>query len=443
MAVIQIMPNEILIGVFSHLYHQDLLATSLVSHTFHTLSQSPLYQEPHLRIDDLPRYDSFPSVPIPQPEPGQEAVALFLRTLLLAPGRDTLARYVKGLCVDLNVDRGRVTPNATTDLLRKAASNLGFDDHPLSDQGAQIVMILRLLPQLTTLELRARDGQLGYGYEQVKASIMGPGTIPIGLQNIHLFTSLLIFEGTCVTPMILLALLRLPSIRRIAVSIGEDHSETEMFMTAAALAAGTSLVTQLEMNIGDLRPKTLKTVLKIPKALTSFLYCVGGMGYGMEDLTQFGRALAPLQESLEHLDLHFADMPSECDFLYGVNTIGTFRGWVNLRTLKMQLASLVGEPRNDLSLANLLPQGLSSLFVRDNCYWTGSDLVDQLTGALRQGALVALRMVTVVVTWEYLPAEMEERLRCAYREAGVELVLDIDRSGALALRCGTNVVGEN
>lgn len=430
MAVIQIMPNEILLNIFSHLYFKDLHATSLVSHTFHTLSQSPLYQEPYLRIGDLPRCDRSAGVLIPEAEPGQEAVALFLRTLLLALGRDTVARYVTGFCVDLDVERGRATPpNARTDLLRKAASNLGFDDHPLTDQRAQIIMILRLLPQLTTLELRAGDGQPGYGYEHFKASIMGPGTIPIGLQNIHLFKSVLISEGTCVTPMILLALLRLPSIRSIAVSYGEDDSETEMFMTAAALAVGTSLVTQLEINPGDINPTSLESILKIPKSLTSFFYSVGDMGYGKENLKQFGRALAPLQESLEHLDLHFTDTPSHWDYLYGVNTIGTLRGWENLRTLKTQLASLVGELRNNLSLANLLPKGLSSLLVRDDCYWTGRDLVDQLISALRQGALVALRMMTVVVTLESLTVEMEERLRCACREAGVELVLEIDQNG--------------
>lgn len=428
MAVIQMMPNEILFNIFSHLCFEDLLATSLVSHTFHTLSLPPLYQEPYLRIDDLPRCNSSAGVLIPQPEPGQEAVALFLRTLLLAPGRHTLARYVKGLCLDLAAERGLAIPNARTDLLRKAASNLGFDDHPLTDQGAQLVMILRLLPQLTTLELRAGDGQLGYCYEKVKASIMGPGTIPIGLQNIHLFTSVRIFEGTCVTPMILLALLRLPSIRRIAVSIGEGDSETEMFMTAAALAAGTSLVAQLEINPGDINPTSLESILKIPKSLTSFFYSVGDFGYGKENLKQVGQALAPLKESLEHLDLHFTDTPSHWDYLYGVNTIGTLRGWENLRTLKLQMASLVGELRNKLSLANLLPLGLTSLLVHDDCYWFGSDLVDQLIGALRQGGLVALRMMTVVVTWEYLPAEMEERLRCACREAGVELVFDIDQA---------------
>lgn len=196
MAVSQHIPNEILLNVLSRVNPADLLATSLVSHSFRTISQSLLYKQPYLgnkvnaksdNANHLNSYgeanylDSYGEFPMEGP------VARFLRTLLLAPRRGTLAAYVRALIVDLDPVPESAPPSPGIDILTAAALNCGFDEQHLTDQGAQIVLLLHLLPRLTFLELRVGDPPGAVCFRHLQDSLRCPETLPIALRNIHEF----------------------------------------------------------------------------------------------------------------------------------------------------------------------------------------------------------------------------------------------------------------
>lgn len=432
MGIIQDMPNEILFKILSLLSHQDLLATSLVSHIFYTITQSPLYEKPCLYINGGNRfYHTGLAVDNSDQSYVPGSVITFLRTLLLAPGRETLAHYVRALTIDLDVNPETTIPRPDIDMLTVAASNLGFDGLALTEQGAQIILILRLLPRLTSLRLRDAVHEGTFGYTILEDALKFSDTIPLGLRNIHQFRCSGIWKFTGITPEMIVRLLGLPSIRKITVSTTEDNYENEAFMTAAATAAGTSPVTELSLNSSDISIKSLELVLKIPKALTNFYYDSERPIWGI-NIADFGQALLPLQSSLQRLSIFFSEMGHIDDYPYanGDNIIGTLRGWKALRSLSVQLIVLLGDPDRaspTASLPDLLPLGLSSLLVEDDRFWSGRVMVDQLIKVLERGEMVVLRKLTLMLGYEGLTTDTEERLTRACRVVDVEL--DINKDG--------------
>lgn len=425
MATIQTIPNEILSSVLCHLTGADLLATSLVSHRFHTLSRSPLYQEPNLRI----MIDEVTNLRLARPKPGQESVALFLRTLLLSPGRETITDCVRALSMDLEFVLERDTPTVATDELTAAASNLGHKDLPLTLQGAQLTLILRLLPRLTSLDLRARDASPGVSYTHLQDSLKCPGTLPAALNNIRVFKSTGAIYRAHITPLVLLALLRLPSIRELAVSITEERGERDQFMAAATIAAGTSGATKLSLYYSFITPEFIAAVLQLPQAVTHFSCAPHGPFYGAGDhVYQLRQALAPHEASLQELDLDYTDTPDLGVWSAG-NTLGTLCGWAVLHTLKLPLVMLLGEQDDAPRAGDMLPGGMRSLCVYDDWFWSGAKLVDQLVALLGCSGIRALQNLTVLVTWAVLSPEVLQRLDCACREAGVCLIVDDGRMG--------------
>lgn len=436
MAIIQDMPNEILHSILSYLHTVDLLSISMVSHSFHTTSLSLLYKEPYLGLNDEAKSSKATALDINSELHPQESVALFLRTLLRVPGGETFADHVRTLIVDLNDLVPRPTVRSTgIDLLTAAASNRGFDNHHLTEQGAQIVLILRLLPRLSSLELRAGNLRGAADYKHLKNALMFPTTLPIGLQNIHIIKSIGASTLTGITPMMLVALLDLPFIRTITVPITHDPQDSEQFMDAAASAAGTSTVTELNLHYGEIPITSLAVILKIPRSLTYFSYASDGPFW---DDNSFGKSLVPLQQALHGLDIDFTNMACFSWDRYpidgypptGYPTIGTLRGWEKLDTLKLPLVILLGEmwnPASGVCLVDLLPLGLRSLVVYDDWSWSGVELADQLVKVFEGGQMVALRELTVVGTWEIVTAEVKERLERVCRVAGVVFVVNEDR----------------
>lgn len=305
MAVSKHIPNEILLNVLSRVIPADLLATSLVSHSFHTISQSLLYKQPYLgnKVNaNSTHLDSYGEFPMKGP------VARFLRTLLLAPRRGTLAAYVRTLIVDLDPVTASAPPSPGIDILTAAALNCGFDEQHLTDQGAQMGLLLHLLPRLTFLELRVGDPPGAVCFRHLQDSLRCPETLPIALRNIHDFKSISTSPLNGITPTMLVALLDLPSIRTITVSMVDDPMETESFVDAMAAAAGTSLVTELNLQYRVTPITLLAGILKIPKALTSFSYSTEGP-FWEHGIVSFGQALVPLQHSLQRLNIDFTNMP--------------------------------------------------------------------------------------------------------------------------------------
>lgn len=431
MAIVQEIPNEILENIISRLGGQDLLATSLVSHRFYAISQSPLYQEPCLYIDGGNQlYDSTSIVVTSGQSPMPGSVPLFLRTLLLAHGRETFAQYVRTLTVDLHPPPRPTVPTPDIVLLTAAALNLGFNDHPLTEQRAQIVLILRLLPRLSSLELRDVAHIGCYGYKLLKNLLMSPDTVPVGLQNLHEFTCRGTYQSTGVTPQILMRLLGLPSIRKITVSITDDFDEiesfTETFMAAAATAAGTSPVTKLIMYSRNMTARSLHSLLKIPVSLTYFCYTSdrGLTGY---NIAEFWQTLLPLKSTLQCLKIYCRIYDEQHDRR---RKIGTLRGWKALHTLSLQLFLLLGVRYASTPagcLADLLPLGLRTLCVYSDLFWFGAEMVEQLIGVLQRGEMVLLRKLSVMTHCDDVTEDMVQRLERACSMAGV--VLEWNQNG--------------
>lgn len=412
MATIKDMPNEIMHNIFSHLCCKDLTAASLVSHRFHSISLPSLYEQPDLMLHNK--------------SPRPALLLLFLRTLLVAPRRETLAGYVRSLGVELSFGAQPTAHNAGLALVTVAASNLGFNDHPLTAQGNQIVLLLRLLPRLNDLSLLLPDVGRGTSYEYIQDALHCPTTLPIGLQNLHEFRSQCYSWCAGVTREILVGLLNLPSIRIITVSVVDHDAETEQFLAAATDAASKSLVTELNLCGSYSLLMSFKVILTIPKALARFSYFSSSCP-AYFNLIAFGKALVPLQPSLEFLCIQFLDSERlSTDQQKPNDTIGTLRGWNTLHTLKIALMALLGRVvEGSLCLADLLPRGLRSLVIFGDCYWPVNDLVDQVVTVLERGEMVALRELTVAVfSWMVVPPAMEERLRRACEDAHVVFVLD-------------------
>lgn len=166
MAIIEDMPNEILHNIVSRLGGQDLLATSLVSHSLYNIAQSLLYGKIYLYMDTGNQRDNHVLILVNYDQSlVSGSVPLFLRTMLLAPAREAFAHYVRTLTLDLAPPPRPTIPFSDIDLLTAAALNLGFNDHPLTEQDAQIILIFRLLPRLTSPELWNVAQVGGFGYK--------------------------------------------------------------------------------------------------------------------------------------------------------------------------------------------------------------------------------------------------------------------------------------
>lgn len=359
MATIEAMPNEILSSVLSHLGRADLVATSQVSRHFCTLSRIPLYKEPNLPLE----FDEDGWRPECS-DSAQECLGLFLRTLLLSPARETLAHYVQALSMDLECDIESNTRTPGTDELTAAASNLGYKDHPLTIQGAQLTLMLRLLPRLTSLDLRSNP-RPRVRYTHFQDSLMSPATLPVALRNIRVFKCIGDPYLTYITPPMLLALLKLPSIREISASVRSNLYQDEQFKSALAIAVGTSRVTKLFLARRSVTPEFIIDVLQVPKSLTHFSCAPYNTFYDREDhVHDLRQALALHKFSLAELDLDPWDT-TDLD-AWKCKTIGTFPEWPVLRTLRLSLVMLLGDPDNTSSnpgLADMLPRCLRALFV--------------------------------------------------------------------------------
>lgn len=384
------LPNEILCKIFSALSCKDLLSASLVSHHILRIVQPILYKKPTV----LPDYNY------------RDPLPLFLRTILLAPCRESLAGHVRSLKVAIG-HLGETTPP---------------DD---AERGTKIVQLLGLLPRLTSLTLGADYARCGTGYEQLEAALQHPTNLPAALLTIRKFKS----EGTNmftgVKTSLLVSLMCLPSIRNIFVSITDffadgqiTDKEMDECAASAAPCASTSPITELTLRYGDILPKSMATILMLPKALIRFNYETKMADF---DLRGIGRALLPLQHSLQHLYLQFHETEGPYFEPTMRDTIWSLRGWTSLRILHIQIVSLLGWKTDGvLCLADVLPLGLQVLVVEHDDCWQAGKAVQQVTGALEQGMLTALREVWVYSFDHTRTSEVEESFQNACIRAGVK-----------------------
>lgn len=413
MTTIRYLSNEILHSIFSDLCSTDLHAVSLVSHHFQSVAESLLYARVRLggRVQQSYR------------------LQLFLRTMLAESDHNTRAVLVKSLIVRLEhvipqrylfINSRALPPrDPAIKLLTATALERGLGDDSLTAQGAQLVVLLRLLPHLTSLSLVIPNRGDGTYEGHFEAALARPLTLPIGLQNLREFR----IGGLCNIVMYdaLLALMALPSIRRITTAAVGGEARTP-------IPHGTSTVTDLTITGGYLSNEALEAVLRVPKTLTRLSYTATGI-FWYFPLDTFGRAFLPVQNTAQYLciDLANVDPLHHDDEMpeWRNDTIGCLRGWGALQTLEIPLLALLGRLIGvELRLVDVLPLGLRRLVVYDDRFWPAEAMVQRLVGLLECGEMAALKELTVVVKYKAVTDEMEQTLRISCEQAELVFVME-------------------
>lgn len=306
-------------------------------------------------------------------------------------------------------------------------------------QGRQLVQLLHLLPRLTYLDLwpveepdnfrhlwpvdEQNDGGV---LTQFHALLTAPTTLPAGLQNLREFRSVRDM-GIAVTTALLIAVMALPSIRIIAVTIddsNDDPARTQPVLALAEAAAGSSGVTDLQLLYSDLSQPVLVAVLVIPRALTRFKYRSQCPEWRV-DLPPFGASLVSLVPTLQDLRVGFArSEPMHVDDdLHG--TIGPLSAWNALETFESPILALLGRfPEGKMSLLDILPRRLHTLRVVHDPFWSTQEVEGLVVDLLESGEMVALREIGYI----FAPrVEIQEsalvRLRRACEDVGVAFVV--------------------
>lgn len=404
MAVNKQLAHEILTDILSYLPIPDLLSTSTVSLRMCTISQSLLYKAPTL-INNV--------------DWAMPSSLLLLLRILLSPGGEKLATYVRSLHVkwddcarpesrfQLSLD----SPSAAA-LLVDAGTRLGLDQS-LTSQMGQLVLLLHLLPRLTVLDIAPPGGadRVFSEFLQAHSGALSTETLPLGLRQLREFR----FSSDCqmgsVSPRALLTILNLPCIRRVDIRI--DNSCFPFL--AAEAAAATSTVTHLRLFAMSLQMPALGYILKIPTALTHFSYCTCTPDHDRYIM----QALLPLQVSLQHLHIEWVGVQ---------HPIGSLRSWPALRTVSCSLAALLGRDHNQDSprLTDVLPASLRDLVIMREYYSDEKAVADQLVELVRQKKVIVPRLETLVVPLSdpqmWPDGYVIHTLRDSCEDAAVELV---------------------
>lgn len=160
-----------------------------------------------------------------------------------------------------------------------------------------------MLPRLTCLDLLPPDEtDCGSAMTTFRASL-NDSTM---LRNLREFRSI---WNIGFTVNLLAAVMLLPSIRTIAVTVRESYDEevpagNRSVQEMANAAAGTSTVTDLQLLDTDFSEQWLAPLLTIPRALARFQH-QSCMPETHIDLGLFGKVLGPLAPSLQYLSIGF------------------------------------------------------------------------------------------------------------------------------------------
>lgn len=408
MTLLERLPYQILVDIFSRLNKRDLGSASLASRRVSNIAQPLLYKDVCL----VNRHRS--------PNP----LHLFLRTLL-TPGHG-LASSVRDLTIKWD-NAVKSQPERDITLFRSAQSRLRLADSQEFSGGVQVELLLHLLPQLHALCLLPPNMCDSFdrfmNSHDLQQSIP---TLPIAFQSLREFRCHWGDTDYAVSIETLVILLRLPYIRSINIPTRACSEATSHSVDAAIVAAaGTSTVTHLEFSRRQLPPSSLAGILRIPRALTHFSHYAERSDIATFELAEFGTMLEPLRRSLKALNLDIWDISPTAAAAarhQPVTAIGSLRDWPVLRTVKCPLLVLLGRQKNAMHrLADVLPAGLRELEILGDCYWPFKDAVHEVMVLLAQKERVLPRLQIVTVYGGY-SRNLVEKLRASCLKAGVKLV---------------------
>lgn len=386
MAVLNSLPNELLMDIFSGLDCFDLARVSQVSCHLNAVVEPLLYQD----------------VSLGTRRPSLHVFQLFLRTVLSRP---VLANYVQLLTVSWESPLSPPDARFANGTLSTAAARVGLR-YPLHSQGAEIALLLHLLPRLKTLDLSPPAYFDVLDDFLTSQPYLPRSTLASSLQSLRTIH----YRGAgCIAVDLatLLALLTLPVLRTLDIGFIDLEAADEP--PTAAMAASTSCVTDLRFGFDDANPVLLAQVLRIPHALTRLSFEQLGRGDG------FSGALATVRPSLEYLVLR----------LEGDETVGSLRGWSVLRHVRCSMAALVGASRDGKVLAGVLPVAIEGLWVEVGAGWLFPEVlrvVESMVKVKGGYGLAKLEVVVVEREWSQRNKGVED-VKEACEAVGVKLVV--------------------
>lgn len=408
MATLNTIPTELITDIFSSLSPRDLAAISLVCQRFGPIALPHLYTSP-----DLTTFS-----PLPRP------LQLFLRTVI---SRHILATHVRTLSIIWGSGEDANDHLSPTEKLpdyssliapfTAAAAPMGFT-RPMAYEGAHILLLLHLLPQLHRLTLTSKpinDGIIEtflvhHGADRPPSfppNLVWRPALPIALQSVRE----LVYndQWTNASSLSMITLFTLPAIRRLHLCI-RDNSREDPFI--ADNYRGRSPVTNLTFEGGNVLPGSIAGILTIPRALTHFTYIERMRNNKRFNCAAFGRGLVALRDTLQYLCVLVSDgrgvrVPRGQNQQW---SIGSLRDWPVLKSFRCPMALLLGTKTKDGvgRLVDVLPGVLSEFAVGVDWYWGPEHIVERLQNLL--GGQQQLVQVTVMMP-------MEEALTASLRSA--------------------------
>lgn len=266
---------------------------------------------------------------------------------------------------------------------------------------AQALLLLYLVPDVRELSL---------GSTPLLTRIIG-GTLLTSVGR-HPFRSLVKFrcagfsQGACVTLTMLLALMRLPSLREFEGDMQgrKLHTHAASVVDEIIAFAGQSPLTHLSLHYGNMTTTLLQHVLRMPRALTHLSYSDDDEQFAYEPAsTPLQAALAVVRPSLQYmcfgrvLAVRLGKPDSQ--------TLGVLHDWPALTRVRCSLPALLGSVGDSTArLVDVLPVRLRVLHLRRlekisygarlYEHWTVREMMEQVVEVLQSRALVKLTVDT-------------------------------------------------
>lgn len=390
MTTIDNIPLEIMTQCLSYLPCSDLGRTALVSHKFHTVSTTQLYQAPCLTSMNGAWKET----------PGDKRMLrrtprmhLFLRTLL-SPGGEQLSAQVRSLRLRLRwhnqVSRRHSKLSQEVEVLMEVvASRIGIK-FPLESESFQVLLLLHVLPRLQVLHLTpAVASVILFGRANRYPSRRQAIVPSLPLDQLREFSYSWTRKATRIHAATVGLLLGLPNLRRIDVQV--DNKLSKGPWTTPPRSSG---VTRLRLTHADVSPEILSGILSTPVALTHFSYSTGS-STGAFDLSHLRPALEAQRDTLQVLHVNFVGIRHPGNDRAG--TLGSLRGWLHLRELLCPMVALLGRPAGTARLVDMLPENLRELEIVGDVFWTPEQEAEQVLQvvALKKLVVPALRRIVM------------------------------------------------
>lgn len=380
MPVLQLLPIELLRHILSFLDTATLRKIVHVSQLLNNLAEPFLYA----RLGDNERW--------------------LLEDLFALVTRPELVRHVRRIELGLWYEHYPTPDNCA--LFSTKAEQLGIEDNGWwIDE--QALLLLHLVPDVRELVFDKSPFLITFMENTLTTPIAA-----LPFKSLVKFGCSQFSQYSPVTLTMLLALMRLPSLRHIAVDMQDSQFYTHdpSIVNRIAAFAGQSSTTHLLLQYGNTPTALLALILQMPRALTHFSY-TDDWQYSYEaDGTPVHTALASVRRTLQslsfgRLDALFLSTPHT-----HVQTIGTFCDWPVLTALTCSLPGLLGAAAGStLRLVDLLPLGLRRLQIRRkdkrmDCLkwpkcWTVEQLTEQLEEVLQKRQLDWLKVDTCAAVY--------------------------------------------